>query len=111
MAEPKGGTGGAAGFMLKTAKTHEERGNIHQAMYDYFNIIDREPETKEAKEAYDCLVKMAQDFEEDGQLYAAKHLYMRMEEEVPDETSGTISGPRKIPYVSVGHGVLVGHQR
>ena len=111
MAEPKVGTGGVVAFMLRTAMTHEERGNIHQAIYDYFNIIDREPETKEAKEAYDQLVRIAQNFEEDGQLYAAKHLYMRIEEEVPDETSGIVSGRRKIPYVSVGHGVLVGHQR
>ena len=80
MAEPKVGTGGVAGFMLRMAKTHEERGNIHQAIYDYFNIIEREPETKEAKDAYDQLVWIAQDFEEDGQLYAAKHLYMRIEE-------------------------------
>ena len=111
MAESKGGSGGVVGFMLRTAKTHEERGNVHQAIYDYFNIIDREPETDAAKEAYDRLHKMAQNFEEDGQLYAAKHLYMRIEEEVPEMTSGIVSGPRKIPYVSVGHGVLVGHQR
>ena len=112
MAETKVGTSGVAGFMLRTAKTHEERGNVHQAIYDYFNIIDRESETKEAKEAYDRLVKMAQNFEEDGQLYAAKHLYMRIEEEVPEETSGIeVNGTRKIPYVSVGHGVMVGHQR
>ena len=111
MAETKGDTGGVVGFMMRTAKTHEERGNIHQAIYDYFNIIDREPETDAAKEAYNQLVKMAQNFEEDGQLYAAKHLYMRIEEEVPEMTSGIVSETRKIPYVSVGHGVLVGHQR
>jgi len=111
MAESTESSGHVVGFMLRTAKTHEERGNIHQAMYDYFNIIDREPETEEAKEAYDRLVKMAQDFEEDGQLYAAKHLYMRIEEEVPEMTSGMVSETRRIPYVSVGHGVMVGHQR
>ena len=111
MAEPKGGSGGVAGFMLRTAQTHEERGNVHQAICDYFNIIDREPETDAAKEAYDRLVKMAHNFEEDGQLYAAKHLYMRIEEEVPEMTSGIVCETRKIPYVSVGHGVMVGHQR
>ena len=104
MAESKGGSGGVVGFMMRTAKVHEERGNIHQALYDYFNIIDREPETKEAKEAYDQLVKMAQNFEEDGQLYAAKHLYMRIEEEVPEMTSGIVSETPRTPYVSVGHG-------
>ena len=80
MAESKVGTGEVAGFMLRTAKTHEERGNVYQAIYDYFNIIEREPETKEAKDAYDRLVKLAQDFEQNGQLYAAKHLYQRIEE-------------------------------
>ncbi len=54
---------------------------------------------------------MARNFEEDGQLYAAKHLYMRIEEEVPEMTSGIVSETRKIPYVSAGHGVMVGHQR
>ena len=104
MAESKGGTGGVAGFMLRMAMTHEERGSIHQAIYDYFNIIDREPETKAAKEAYDRLVRIAQNFEKDGQLYAAKHLCMRIEEEVPEMVSGIVSETRKIPYVSVGHG-------
>jgi len=69
-----------AGFMLRTAKTHEEKGNVQQAIYDYFNIIDREPETKEAKEACDHLIWIAQDFEGKGQLYAAKHLYQRLQE-------------------------------
>ena len=105
MAEPQKSSGHVVGFMLRTAKTHEERGNVHQAIYDYFNIIDREPETEEAKEAYNQILKIAQNFEEDGQLYAAKHLYMRIEEEVPEMTSGiTVSAPGRVPYVSVGHG-------
>ena len=111
MAEPKAGTSGVVGFMLRTGKTHEDRGNVYQAIYDYFNIIEREPETKEAKEAYDRLVRIAQNFEEDGQLYAAKHLYMRIEEDVPEMTTGIASETHKIPYVSVGHGVVVRHQR
>ncbi len=104
MAESKGATSGVAGFMLRMAKTHEDRGNIHQAIYDYFNIIDREPETEEAKEAYHRLLKIGQDYEEDGQLYMAKHLCMRIEEEVPEMTSGIVSETRKVPYVSIGHG-------
>jgi len=105
MAEPKVNSSKVVGFMLRAAKTHEERGNKHQAIYDYFNIIDREAETEEAKEAYQRILKIAQNFEEDGQIYGAKHLYMRIEEEVPEETSGiTVSGPPRTPYVSVGHG-------
>ena len=80
MAESTLRSSGVMGFMLRMAKTHEERGNVHQAIYDYFNIIDREPETKEAKEAYDHLIWIAQDFEGKGQLYAAKHLYQRLQE-------------------------------
>ena len=79
MAESTVLSSGVAGFILKTAKTQEERGNVYQAIYDYFNIIEREPETKEAKESYNQLVKIAQDFEQNGQLYAAKHLYQRIE--------------------------------
>ena len=105
MAEPTKSSGHVVGFMLRTAENHEERGNIHQALYDYFNIIDREAETEEAKEAYQRILKIAQNFEEDGQLYAAKHLYMRIEEEIPEITSGiTVGGPPRTPYVSVGHG-------
>ncbi|MFQ5827221.1 MAG: hypothetical protein ACE5IA_07670, partial [Dehalococcoidia bacterium] len=66
-----------ASFMLRTGKTHQENGNIYQAIYDYFNIINRFSDSGEAKDAYDRLVRIAQDFEEDGQLYAAKHLYQR----------------------------------
>ena len=80
MSESTVRSSGIAGFMLRTAKIHEEKGEPHQAIYDYFNIIDREPETKEAKEAYDHLIWIAQDFEGKGQLYAAKHLYQRLQE-------------------------------
>lgn len=78
MAESKAGTGGVAGFRLRMAKTHEERGHIYQAIYDYFNIIEGEPETGEAKEAYDRLIRIAQNFEANGKLYAAKDLYHRV---------------------------------
>ncbi len=105
MTETTKSSGHVVGFMLRTAKTHEERGNLHQAIYDYFNIIDREPETEEAKEAYQRILKIGQDYEEDGQLYTAKHLYMRIEEEIPEEVSGIpVSSPGRTPYVSVGHG-------
>ena len=65
--------------MLRTGKQHQERGNIYQAIYDYFNIIDRYPDSDEAREAYELLMKFAQDFETNGQLYAARHLLQRIE--------------------------------
>ena len=41
-------TSATAVFMLRTGKSHHERGNIYQAIYDYFNIIDRYPDSDEA---------------------------------------------------------------
>ena len=69
-----------AGFMMRTGKQHQERGNIYQAIYDYFNVIDRYPDSDEGREAYALLLKIAEDFERNGQLYAAKHLLQRIEE-------------------------------
>jgi len=80
MAEQTGSaTSATAGFMLRTGKQHQERGNTYQAIYDYFNIIDRYPGSDEAQEAYGLLMKFAEDFERNGQLYAAKHLLQRIE--------------------------------
>ena len=73
-------TSATAGFMLRTGKQHQERGNIYQAIYDYFNIIDRYSDSDEAREAYELLLKIAEEFERNGQLYAAKHLLQRIEE-------------------------------
>ena len=67
-------------FFMRTGRSYQEAGNIHQARYVYFNVIERYPETKEAQEAYDRLLKMAQEYEENGELYQAKHLYVRIEE-------------------------------
>jgi len=53
---------------------------VHQAIYVYFSVIDRHPGTKEAQEAYDQLLKIAEDYEETGQLYMGKHLYQRIED-------------------------------
>lgn len=82
-APPKGEPQAApvtGGFLIRTGRAYEEAGNIHQARYVYFNVIDRYPETKEAQEAFDRLLKMAQEYEENGQLYMAKHLYIRIED-------------------------------
>ena len=73
-------TSATGSFMLRTGKMHQERGNTYQAVYDYFNIIDRYPDSDEAREAYGLLMKFAEDFERNGQLYAAKHLLQRIEE-------------------------------
>lgn len=69
-----------AGFMMGTAVSHEERGNIFQAIYAYFNIIKRYPDSEEAKAAYQQLVGLARRFEKKGQTYMAKHLYQRIED-------------------------------
>ncbi len=81
MAKKIGRTGSVtARFMMRTGKQHQERGNIYQAIYDYFNVIDRYPDSDEAQEAYRLLLKIAEDFEKNGQLYAARHLYQRIDE-------------------------------
>lgn len=69
-----------AGFVMRIAKQQQERGNIYQAIYDYFNVIDRYPDNDVVQEAYGLLMKIAEDFERNGQLYAAKHLLQRIEE-------------------------------
>jgi len=68
------------GFLMRTGRTYQEQGNIHQAIYVYFNVIDRHAGTKEAQEASDRLLKIAQEYEQNGQLYMAKHLYQRIED-------------------------------
>ncbi len=47
------------GFLMRTGRAYQEQGNIHQAIYVYFNVIDCHPDTKEAQEASDRLLKIA----------------------------------------------------
>jgi len=70
------------GFLMRTGRAYQEQGNIHQAAYAYFDVLDRYPEAKEAQEAYDRLLKIAQQYEENGQLHMAKHLYQRIDHAV-----------------------------
>ena len=70
------------GFMLRSGKTYQEQGNLHQATYAYFDVLDRYPEAKEAQEAYDRLLKIAQQYEENGQPHMAKHLYRRIDDAI-----------------------------
>jgi TolA-binding protein len=78
-----GRTGQAApvtvGFLMRSGKAYQEQGDIYQATYAYFDVLDRYPEAKEAQEAHDRLLKIAQEYEENGQLHMAKHLYQRID--------------------------------
>ena len=69
----------AVGFLMRSGRAYQEQGNIHEAAYAYFDVLDRYPEAKEAQEAYDRLLKIAQEYEESGQLHMAKHLYRRID--------------------------------
>lgn len=68
------------GFLMRTGGAYQKRGNLHQAIYVYFSIIGRHPGTQEAQEAYDQLLKIAQEYEGNGQLNMAKGLYQRIED-------------------------------
>ena len=81
-----GRTGQAApvtvGFLMRSARAYQDQGNICQATLAYFDILDHYPEGKEAQEARDRLLKIAQEHEENGQLHMAKHLYRRLDDAI-----------------------------
>jgi len=78
MAEPKVSTSGVVGFMLRTAKTHEQRGNIHQAIATYFKLAEDFPGTDEASKAEEQLLSLAQKLDEKGNVYMAMSIYNRL---------------------------------
>ena len=63
------------GFLMRSARAYQDQGNIYQATHAYCDVLDHYPETKEAREARDRLLKIAQGYEESGQFHMAKHLY------------------------------------
>jgi TolA-binding protein len=67
------------GFLMRSARVYQDQGNTHQATYAYLDVLDHYPEGKEAREARDRLLKIAQEYEESGQLHMAKHLYRRID--------------------------------
>ncbi len=70
------------GFLMRSGRAYQEQGNVNQATYAYFDVLDRHPEAKEAREAHDRLLKIAQGYEENGQLHMAKHLYQRIDQAI-----------------------------
>ena len=66
------------GFLMRSARAYQEQGNVYQATHAYCDVLDHYPETKQAQEARDRLVKMAQEYEKNGQFHTAKHLYRRI---------------------------------
>jgi TolA-binding protein len=67
------------GFLMRSARAYQDQGNIYQATYAYLDVLDHYPEGKEAREARDRLLKIAQEYEESGQLHRAKDLYRRID--------------------------------
>ena len=78
MAESKVGTGEVVGFMLRTAKTHEEGGNIYQAIATYFKLVEDFPGTDEASQAEKQLLSLAQELGEKGNIHMAMSIYNRL---------------------------------
>ena len=69
----------AVGFLMRSGRAYQEQGNIYQATHAYFDVLDHYAEAKEAQEAHDRLLKIAQEYEENRQLHMAKHLYQRID--------------------------------
>jgi len=78
MAEPKVDSSKVVGFMLRTANTHEERGNIHQAIATYFKLVEDFTGSDEASKAEEQLVRLAQELGEKGNVYIAMSIYNRL---------------------------------
>jgi len=78
MAETKGDTGGVVGFMMRTAKTHEERGNVYQAIAAYFKLVEDFPGNDEANQAEEQLLSLAQELGEKGNIHMAMSIYSRL---------------------------------
>ena len=70
------------GFLMRSARAYQDQGNVYQATHAYCDVLDHYPETKQAQEARDRLVKIAQEYERNGQLHTAKHLYRRMDDAI-----------------------------
>jgi len=51
---------------------------IHHAIEAYRTVLKSDPESEEADKAREALLKIAKDWEEDGELYSAQDLYKKL---------------------------------
>lgn len=56
----------------------ESQNTIHHAIKSYEDVIRTDPESGEAAEAREALLKIAEDWDKKGQKYAAVKLYKKL---------------------------------
>jgi outer membrane protein assembly factor BamD (BamD/ComL family) len=61
--------------ILDMAKTFEDNEEIHQAIATYKDLIQKVPESPEAKEAKEGLLRIAQFYQKEGATHSALVLY------------------------------------
>ena len=61
--------------ILDMAKTFEDNKKIHQAVITYKDLIQKVPESPEAKEAKEGLLRIAQSYQKEGAMHSALVLY------------------------------------
>lgn len=63
------------GHLLEMAHKYLRQGQIRQAMDIYWKFVDEYPESEQANDARATLLKLAQGYELDGKLHAARDIY------------------------------------
>ena len=72
--------------MLDMAEDYEkDKTMIHHAIEAYKEIVASAPDSKEADEARESLLRIAQRFEKEGKRESAYHLYKKLARELPRE--------------------------
>lgn len=65
--------------LLQLATAWKDAGSTYQAMYAYFEILNRYPQTGTAAAATEGLVDLARNLEKQGMFYAALSIYQKLE--------------------------------
>lgn len=96
--------------MLKRAESWQQDEKLHQARDMYFRLVENFPETDEAQKAEERLLNMAQELEEQGQVYMAMSIYDRLATPPAALTGGSpgISSPMGRPIGRPLLGKLLG---
>lgn len=65
-------------LLLERGRSWEEGGKIFQAIATYFRLVEYHSGTEEAARARGQLLNLAQQFEVEGRVHQATHLYERL---------------------------------
>ncbi|MFH1968064.1 MAG: hypothetical protein ABIJ84_01610 [bacterium] len=70
--------------LLNMARGYEkDPAKVNHAVAAYKEVIAIDPDSKEADEARDSILRIAQRLEREGKKYAAHHLYQQIARELP----------------------------